>query len=68
VSDQLKKTPNNPPSPGRRRLSLDRYVDGVLRGDRMILARAITVVESDLPADGELSALMLARVLPHSGK
>jgi LAO/AO transport system kinase len=68
VSDQLKKTPNNPPSPGRRRLSLDRYVDGVLCGDRMILARAITVVESELPADGELAALMLDRVLPHSGK
>jgi len=33
----------------------------------MILARAITVIESDLPADGELAALLLDSVLPHSG-
>ena len=42
-------------------------MEGILGGDRMILARAITVVESDLPADGELAALLLDSVLPHSG-
>jgi LAO/AO transport system kinase len=68
VNDPLKKTPKTTASPTRRRLSLDRYVDGVLHGDRMVLARAITVVESDLPADGELAALMLDRILPHAGK
>jgi LAO/AO transport system kinase len=51
-----------------RRLSLERYVDGILGGDRMVLARAITVVESDLSADGELAARMLDRILPHSGR
>jgi len=34
----------------------------------MVLARAITLVESDLPADSELAALMLDTPLPHSGK
>jgi LAO/AO transport system kinase len=34
----------------------------------MVLARAITVVESYLPADGELAEQLLDRVLPHSGK
>ena len=34
----------------------------------MVLARAITLVESDLPADAELAALMLDTLLPHSGK
>jgi len=53
--------------PGRR-LPLERYVEGVLGGNRMVLARAITVIESDLPADGELAAQLLDKVLPRSGK
>ena len=50
------------------RLSLNRYVDGVLGGDRAVLARAITLVESRLPADSELAARLLNTVLPHTGK
>jgi LAO/AO transport system kinase len=62
----------NPPkipatTPARRRLPLQHYVDGVLQGDRMILARAISVIESDLPSDGELAASLLDRLLPHAG-
>lgn len=34
----------------------------------MILARAITVIESDLPSDGELAAQLLDRILPHTGQ
>jgi LAO/AO transport system kinase len=48
-------------------LPVDRYVSGVLAGDRTILARAITVVESELAADAELAALLLDRLLPHAG-
>jgi LAO/AO transport system kinase len=47
---------------------VEQYLDGVLAGNRMVLARAITVIESDLPADGELAAQLLDRVLPHSGR
>ena len=47
---------------------MEQYVDGVLGGDRMVLARAITVIESQLPPDGDLAAQLLDRVLPHSGK
>jgi LAO/AO transport system kinase len=43
------------------------YVDGVLAGDRMVLARAITLIESDLPADVEMSVQLLERVLPQTG-
>ena len=50
-----------------RRLPLEQYVDGVVCGDRVILARAITLVESELPNDLELAAQMLDRLLPHSG-
>ena len=50
-----------------RRLPLEQYVEGVLGGDRMVLARAITVVESNLASDGELAARMLDALLPHTG-
>jgi len=43
-------------------------VEGVLAGDRTVLARAITVVESELPSDGQLSARILDAVLPRTGR
>jgi LAO/AO transport system kinase len=58
----------NKVSKPKQRLPLERYVDGVLGGDRMVLARAITVIESDLPSDGELAAHLLDKILPHSGQ
>ena len=51
-----------------RRLPLERYVEGVLAGDRTVLARAITVIESNLGSDGELAARLLDALLPHTGK
>ncbi len=51
-----------------RRLAVDQYVNGVLAGDRTTLARAITVIESDLPSDGELAAHILDALLPHTGR
>ena len=51
-----------------RRLSAEQYVSGVLGGDRATLARTITVIESDLPSDTELSAKILDALLPHTGK
>ena len=51
-----------------RRLAAEQYISGVLAGDRSILARTITVIESDLPSDNELSAKILDAVLPHTGK
>ena len=52
----------------KQRLPLERYVDGVLGGNRMVLARAITIIESELPSDSELSANLLGKILPHSGQ
>src|SRR5215467_3043562 len=49
------------------RLSLEQYVQGVLNDDRTILARAITVVESDRHDDFELSGQLLDGILPHTG-
>ena len=49
------------------RLPLAAYVDGVLGGDTAILARAITLVESERAADADLAAALLDAVLPHAG-
>ncbi len=54
-------------APRRRRLPLKDYVDGILAGDRVVLARAITVIESELPADVDLGLEILEAVLPHTG-
>lgn len=64
----MKFVAGNNVSRPKQRLSLERYIDGVLGGDRMILARAITVIESDLPSDGELSAHLLDKILPQTGQ
>ena len=50
------------------RLSLAAYVDGVLGGDTTILARAITLVESERAADADVAAALLDAVLPHAGR
>jgi LAO/AO transport system kinase len=52
----------------RRRLPFNRYVDGILSGDRTVLARAITLIESSLPSDGEVAARLLDALLPHTGQ
>ncbi|AKU89746.1 methylmalonyl Co-A mutase-associated GTPase MeaB [Vulgatibacter incomptus] len=52
----------------RRRLSEDDYVQGVVAGDRTILARAITLVESTHPAHEALGQAVLARLLPRAGR
>jgi len=51
----------------RGRLTPEGYIEGVLQGDRVTLARAITVIESDLESDGELAAEILQGVLAESG-
>ncbi len=51
-----------------RRLPLNRYMDGILSGDRPVLARAITLIESSLPSDGEVAARLLDALLPHTGR
>lgn len=53
---------------GGRRLPLTQYVDGVLAGNRAVLARAITLIESRLAADNETAARLLDAILPHTGQ
>jgi LAO/AO transport system kinase len=53
--------------PRPSRLTAQQYIDGILRGERATLARAITLIESELPADVDLAAEALAGILPHTG-
>src|ERR1035441_627516 len=42
--------------------------EGDLVAHHLAIARAITVIESNLPSDGELAARLLDAVLPHTGR
>jgi LAO/AO transport system kinase len=44
------------------------YVDGVLNGDRLILARTITLIESTLPAHQDLARTIVDKLLPYTGQ
>lgn len=55
-------------APRRRQLSVEDYVQGVLAGERTILARTITLVESNAQAHFELAQEVLRQLLPHTGK
>ena len=44
------------------------YIDGVLEGNRRVIAKTITLVESSLPAHQEMSKMIIGTLLPYSGK
>ncbi|SDL34628.1 LAO/AO transport system kinase [Catalinimonas alkaloidigena] len=52
----------------RKRFPAEVYVEGIRRGDRLVLSRAITLVESRLPADAALAQEVLSALLPCTGK
>lgn len=56
-----------PVSAKRKNLSVDDYVNGVLKFDRNILARTITLIESNNPNHHDIAQEVLTRLLPHSG-
>lgn len=51
----------------RRRLTTPEYVSGVRSGDRTILARAITLIESNAPAHMAQAQEVLQALLPFTG-
>ncbi len=48
-------------------LSEDDYVEGVAKGDRMVLSRAITLIESNSPRHFAKAQRVLQRLLPRTG-
>jgi LAO/AO transport system kinase len=70
VSPGVEQPPSVVPPKGvvrRRRLSFNEYVQGIFRGDRMILAKAITLIESARPEDNTLAQEILQACLPKAG-
>ena len=59
--------PPNVRAARQRLLSPEQYMDGILRGDRTVLAQAITLVESSRDADRALAEQIVESSLPHSG-
>jgi len=50
-----------------KRLSIEEYRNGVLSGNRAILSRAITLVESSLDSDADLASQLVQEILPKTG-
>lgn len=66
---------NQPPSvnPNLQRkvptnLSNEDFIEGIFKGDRTILSRAITLIESNLPEHIRQSQHIIEACLPHTGK
>lgn len=59
---------SGPNPPKRRQLSPEDYANGVLEGNRTIMARAITLIESNSRLHEAQAQEVLQRLLPHTGK
>lgn len=53
--------------PLRKKMSVEEYVEGVKKGDRMILAKGITLIESNAPKDFDKAQRVLQALLPRTG-
>jgi LAO/AO transport system kinase len=52
----------------KKQLSADEYFDGIIKGNRALLSRAVTLVESVKPEHRELAQEIIMKCLPHAGK
>jgi LAO/AO transport system kinase len=75
IKSQYNATPTSKggkTSPGKRKmrpqLDTDDYVKGVLNNDKTILARTITLIESNSPEHYGKAREVMAKLLPHTGK
>ncbi|WP_432472792.1 methylmalonyl Co-A mutase-associated GTPase MeaB [Amphritea sp. HPY] len=68
MSDIVNHSVKKGPVRKRRELSLDDYVEGVLSGDRTMLGRAISLVESTSARHRKMAQEMLLKLLPYSCK
>ena len=62
------ESPEAAPGPLPGRLLPDRYVEGILSGQRHLLSRFITLLESRLVADRRLAQRVLTALLPNTGR
>lgn len=50
-----------------RRLQAEKYREGILKSDRILLAKAITLIESSLPSDQQIASDLINSILPFTG-
>lgn len=51
----------------KKRLAVEEYIKGVLKGDKVILSKAITLVESTLESDHLIAEQVIEHILPLTG-
>lgn len=59
---------SNPSFLRRKELSMAEYIQGIQSQDRTILARAITLIESNSPKHWDIGQQILTQILPHTGR
>ncbi|MBQ9467058.1 MAG: methylmalonyl Co-A mutase-associated GTPase MeaB [Muribaculaceae bacterium] len=52
----------------RRQLSVNDYVEGILKGDTAVLGQAVTLIESVAPEHQSMAQEVIERCLPHAGR
>lgn len=52
----------------QKRLTAEEYIAGIIAGNRIVLSRAITLIESQLENDRTIAQEVLEKILPHTGK
>ncbi len=52
----------------KRELTANEYCDGILHGNRTILSRAVTLIESNKPDHQDIAQEIISKCLPFSGK
>ncbi len=52
----------------RSRLKVSEYKEGILLNDRMVLSKAITLIESALSSDRVLADALITQLMPHTGR
>ncbi len=51
----------------QKRLTAEQYIAGILAGNRIVLSRAITLIESQLENDRKIAQEVLEKILPNTG-
>lgn len=52
----------------KKRHTISEYAEGILAQNRIMLSKAITLVESKLESDNQIAESLLQQLLPHTGK
>lgn len=66
-ADSKSEKQKKPARSANQSLTTEKYIQGILKGDRTILGRAITLIESNAPAHQAQAQEVLAEIISHAG-